>query len=332
MTLQNISKHKLSYNPISYALWYEYATGRNELLNRDIDSLVKSKKPFSDDVVNKLFKKHMAERQVLQAEKATREFQKILAEMTQHLSESGSQLSAQGNSLEDYEKRLLETSSMDVITGIAKNIVSETKSIVESGKSLKKQVDSTASEIEDLRKELEGIKQTAKTDMLTKLLNRHGFDEAMAEILKSTQATGTPFCVVMVDIDHFKRVNDTFGHLIGDNVLKMLSKLLKEYIKGKDIAARFGGEEFILVLPETPLKGAFVLAEQIRLSLKKMIWKTKDTGKTIGPITISLGIAQYKGGEPLDDTIKRADDALYQAKNSGRNQTVTENEMEGLRN
>jgi diguanylate cyclase len=160
--------------------------------------------------------------------------------------------------------------------------------------------------------------------MLTSLLNRRGFDGEITQTLEDIKTTHEALSIIMLDIDHFKKINDTYGHLIGDGVLKMLSKLLKDSIKGKDIVARFGGEEFILALPATALEGAYSLAEQIRSSLMKLNLKLKDTGKSIGHITISLGIALYKSGESLETTINRADTALYKAKNTGRNRTVTE--------
>ncbi len=326
MALKNISKYKLPYNPISYLLWYEYATGRNDRLIGDIEVFIDKKEPITVNIIAKLFIKHIADNQVLFAEKKARKFQKVLIEMINYLSQSGDKIDVQGNVLETCALELSQATSLDTITGITQRIVLETKSMVESSKILKSQLDSSVSEINKLGQELEGIKRAAKTDMLTSLLNRRGFDGAIAHALAKT--THEPLSVIMLDVDHFKKVNDSYGHLIGDNVLKMLSKLIKDHIKGKDIAARFGGEEFILALPQTPLEGAYALAEQIRISLKKMNLKIKDTGKSIGQITISLGIALYKKGESIEDIIKRADDALYHAKNTGRNRTVTELNLE----
>jgi diguanylate cyclase len=324
LTLQYISKYTLPYNPITYALWYEYATGRNEQLLNDIKILEKDKIDITFDIVLKLFREHVADSQVLLAEKKANEFQAILTEMTHQLGDSGSKLDDQGNSLKKYAKKLSQTNSLEDVSAIAKGIVSKTKSVVASSHTLKKQMDATASEIITLKRELKGIKQTAKTDMLTGLLNRRGFDEAISKAQQYSVAHNNALSIILIDIDHFKRVNDTYGHLIGDNVLKMLSKLLKEQIKGKDIAARFGGEEFILILPETPLKGAYLLAEQIRMSLRTMRWTAKESGKSIGSISVSLGVAQYKPDETVESLIQRADNALYFAKETGRNKTVTE--------
>lgn len=326
LALKNISKYNLPYSPITYLIWYEYAAGRNEALIQDIERILETKKPITAKVIDRLFKDHLADQKILLAEEKAKNFQNILVEMTKHLSQSGKEIDAQGNVLEACAADLSQASSMDTITGITERIIAETKAMVESSKTLKHQLDLTVSQIGTLSEELEEIKQAAKTDMLTRLLNRRGFEEVMVKILEDQNAF--PLSLVMLDIDHFKRVNDTYGHLIGDNVLKVLGKLLKDSIKGKDIAARFGGEEFVLMLPQTPIEGAYSLAEQIRISLEQMKWKIKDSGTSLGKISISLGLALYREGEPMDKAIKRADDALYHAKNTGRNRTVTEFDLE----
>lgn len=304
--------------------YYEYTTGRNERLLTDIQTLQKSKIDISFEIVLKLFKKHVADSQVLLAEKKVGEFQAILMEIIRQLGKSGNKLDDQGNILKSYSKKLSQPTSIEDVSTIAQEIVSGTKSVVTSSQKLKKQMDASVSEISTLKEELKGIKQTARTDMLTGLLNRRGFDQAIYEAQQYSIAEDKAFSIILTDIDHFKKVNDTHGHLMRDNVLKMLSRLLNEHIKGKDIAARFGGEEFIIILPETPLKGAFILAEQIRKNLRSMKWIAKNSGKFIGTITVSLGVAQYKPEETVKSLIQRADNALYFAKRNGRNKTVTE--------
>jgi diguanylate cyclase len=309
-------------------LWYEYACGQKESLIKDVQLVLGKNETLNMDRVIELIKRHLAEDQIVMAEKKALEFRTLLMDMIQHLSRSGNEIDIQGNMLETCAKELEQASSLDAVADIMKQIVLKTKSMVEAGKMLKIRLDETVSEINMLSQELEGIKQVAKTDMLTGLLNRRGLSEAMSEVLEDTNILGEPLSIIMLDIDYFKLVNDTYGHLVGDNVLKMLSKLLKDHIKGKDIAVRFGGEEFILVLPQTSIDGAYALAEHIRTGLHKMKWKIKGTGQSMGQISISLGIALYRAGESLEDVIQRADDALYQAKNTGRNKTVAEVEPE----
>ncbi len=324
IVLQYISKYKLPYNPITYALWYEYVTGRNQQLMNDIHALETENREIPYATILTLFREHVADSQLLLAETKGGEFQTILTEMIQQLGNSCRKVGNQGITLEGYAQKLGHTPSAEIVSAIAKNIILETKSIAAESQVLKNKMETTALEIISLKEQLEGIQQAAKTDMLTGLLNRRGFDEAMAVALQNCVTHHQPLSLILADIDHFKQINDTHGHLIGDNVLKILSRLLQKQIKGKDIAARFGGEEFIIILPQTPLKGAFAVAEQIRKTLEEIRWTTRGSGKAIGTITISLGVAQYKEDETIESLIARSDNALYSAKKAGRNRTMTE--------
>jgi diguanylate cyclase len=131
----------------------------------------------------------------------------------------------------------------------------------------------------------------------------------------------------MIDIDHFKRFNDEHGHLIGDEVLRFVAKRIKELVRGRDFLARFGGEEFALLLPETPIAGASVVAESIRNFFAQATLKAVATSKKLGKITVSLGVACYQSGEQTEEFINRSDQALYFAKNNGRNRVATESEL-----
>ena len=145
--------------------------------------------------------------------------------------------------------------------------------------------------------------------------------------LKETLSTaGEPSvaspCLLMLDIDHFKKINDSFGHLLGDKVIKMVARTLKNQIKGKDIAARYGGEEFSVLLPETELKNAWTVAENIRRMIESMSIKRAHDKQEVCRMTISIGVARYQSDESVTDFIGRADNALYHSKNTGRNRVT----------
>ncbi|MBI5108197.1 MAG: GGDEF domain-containing protein, partial [Rhodocyclales bacterium] len=131
---------------------------------------------------------------------------------------------------------------------------------------------------------------------------------------------------LMADIDHFKQVNDTYGHVFGDKVLRAVAQILQDNVKGKDTAARYGGEEFIVLLPDTPLEGARQLAERIRGIVERCRIKRSGDQGAVANIMVSLGAASLRGGERATDFIARADAALYTSKTSGRNRvTVAQN-------
>ena len=163
-----------------------------------------------------------------------------------------------------------------------------------------------------IQHKIRDLRRASTTDTLTGLLNRRGLDEAMALL----QAAETPLSIVAMDIDHFKHINDRYGHAAGDRALQALATLLTEGSRSGDTVARSGGEEFVMLMPGAPLAAAVATAERLRLKLAQL-------GATAGlpaPITMSAGVAQYPlHGATLDEVIQQADRALYYAKNHGRN-------------
>jgi diguanylate cyclase len=137
------------------------------------------------------------------------------------------------------------------------------------------------------------------------------------------QAQNKPLSIIFADIDHFKGVNDTFGHQVGDMVLRRVGETLVECLKGRDLSARYGGEEFVVLLPDTPSKGAYAVAEEIRNTMAGKQLTRKSTGEVLRQITLSLGIAELRHNETAEEMVARADAALYAAKRTGRNRTVS---------
>jgi diguanylate cyclase len=161
------------------------------------------------------------------------------------------------------------------------------------------------------------------TDALTGIANRKHFDQALRAAATEAMEGGTPLSLAIIDIDHFKKFNDTYGHVMGDHALRLVARTLTDCIHRRDTAARFGGEEFAIVMPGTSGPAAAVLAERIRVSLASKRVIKRLTNETLGTITLSLGVATYEPGEPLRRLIQRADSALYLAKRTGRNRAVS---------
>jgi len=172
-----------------------------------------------------------------------------------------------------------------------------------------------------LNASLQQIEYLAVTDTLTDTYNRRKLDEIIAEEHDSGKNKKPPFSLIMFDIDYFKRVNDKFGHSVGDEVLKQLCRLIRGLIRQGDLLIRWGGEEFILLLPATEMKEAEPFAERVRLEVEQ------ETFPKVGQITISLGVAQLREGDSIDDLIKRVDNSLYKAKRQGRNRVIACTEL-----
>ncbi|MGI9024236.1 MAG: GGDEF domain-containing protein [Burkholderiaceae bacterium] len=174
-------------------------------------------------------------------------------------------------------------------------------------------------EVERLSQELVRLREDVLTDPLTALVNRRGFDVALDGLRAAVEQGNPSFSIVMIDIDHFKRVNDSHGHLVGDRVIQQVAGITKSCTRGGDTVVRYGGEEFAVLLPATSIQGARVVAENIRVAVQRAVMRPLRADSSIGPVTVSLGIGTFRAGEHVEHCTQRADLALYAAKQKGRN-------------
>ena len=183
-------------------------------------------------------------------------------------------------------------------------------------KGLSERVAHMEQEAQGFREHLEEQRQKALIDPLTGLPNRAAWSERLEHEIKQWQQHGNTLSLAMLDLDHFKRINDNYGHLAGDKVLKIIATVLRKRLRGPDFIARFGGEEFVLLLPATPPAVGAKLLENLRAAIEACPFHFKGERVTI---TISMGMTTFRSGEHSDLVLKRADQALYRAKNAGRN-------------
>ena len=186
------------------------------------------------------------------------------------------------------------------------------------------QLESSRLQVLQLRNNLERAEEAGMRDVVTLIGNRRYFDTTFAEELERARKTGDDFCLALADLDRFKLVNDRFGHLVGDRILRLFAEILVQNVRGQDRVARFGGEEFALMLPGASLEDATTAVERIRKVLEAKQWTFGPTGERVGTITASFGLAQLRASETGSDLIKRVDDRLYDAKAKGRNCVVAD--------
>ena len=322
LALTYMGQHSIPVTPTNYAIWYEYVSGKNPNLINAIDKRMKSLRPFSNEFNEDVYQKFIVDEQRQRSTRVLTKIRSMLSEISKQAIDAGGDISSHGGVLEFYSKKLKDTLDLSGIRLVVDGILTETAKMVETGESLRERLVNTTKEVETLRTELERVKEKATTDALTGIANRHAFQEALAKSIETASTKQTPLSVLMMDIDFFKKVNDTFGHLVGDQVLRLTGMILKTFVKGRDYPARYGGEEFVVLLPETPIRGARILGEKIRVHFEKNQWKRKDTGKTLGSVTVSVGVTEYVPGETSDDFLKRADQALYDSKENGRNRVT----------
>ena len=180
---------------------------------------------------------------------------------------------------------------------------------------LKRERDDLRESADEASRRAEVASERSMTDALTGLRNRYGLQRSLQREVADARRYGRPLTCLMIDLDHFKHVNDTYGHAAGDAALVQVARVLTEVVRGSDVVCRYGGEEFLVLAPETGLDGALALGEKIRAAAKERAY---GDGERVFPLTFSIGASQLRDGESAHDMIARADDALYHAKESGR--------------
>ena len=318
-------KHNAPVDPINYAVWYHYVAGINGDLNIAVDNLIRDKKPFDSKTSLNLYKTYICNATVDSFQRINSRLLHLITETTLSVTTTSEKVSVAGDNFHSKLNELISAENAVHLKSTLIEIILETTQLAEASKALKNQLDNTNKEIEQLRNELTHVHITAHTDGLTGLLNRHAFDKVLAELIGNTAIENA--CLAILDLDYFKRINDSFGHLIGDKVLKYFASLMKKHTTEHHHVARYGGEEMAIIMPDTTLTVAFNIVEQIRKALDKSSLSHKNDTETIGKVTVSAGIASLKAVDTADSFIDRADKALYLAKNAGRNRVVTENAL-----
>lgn len=317
-----MGKHEAALNPVTFTLWYEYVAGINQALTAAIDARLKAGLGVDDDVVVALYKKHIAPADEAVLAKISGDMERLMSNVAQSASQTGNQAGAFGHQLHGLNQALasrdieqLRPRLSEVITGTA-----DMKSSVEA---LQQQVSVSQEEINKLRSDLDRAKSEALLCPMTGILNRRGFEKKLEALLSQTPAAATDHCLVMLDIDHFKTVNDTHGHLMGDRVIQAVGEILRTTVTASNhAAARYGGEEFALLLPQTSLDQSIALAEAVRTRTKAMKIRHRATQEVLLTVTISGGVTAVRPDDDAAALISRADAALYAAKRNGRDRVV----------
>jgi len=319
LVLPRIAKHGGHYAPPSYCVWYEHLAGINAPLSAALECHLRETPRIELSAMEQLYAKHVQGRDVHRAEQLQAALGELVRRLAAAATTSGAGVEAYAKVLAASEQALGSVNDADSLQRMVRSLVDSTASARDTTETLRAEVEATKNEVETLRGQLSSLQGEALVDPLTGLRNRRGFDKAVADLFGERQNSLTGAALLLADIDHFKRVNDTYGHLFGDQVIRACAQVLTGAVKGRDVASRFGGEEFLILLPDTAASGALALAEQIRTTFGQVRIRRGGTQETGDPVTISIGVAVPAPGESLEQAIDRADQALYQAKSDGRN-------------
>lgn len=320
---EHLKRFGLDPTPVYYALFYDYAMGvqsdRQKVLRRLIaeDRVTAATLAAMDSEVAE------DSRVALETLRAKNDaLSQSAVEASKIIEAHTSGVAAFKSEVADSSSCLTQNPTTEDLQLLVRNLTLACVIIQERNALIESQLLEVRQSFADQHKLLVELRDEATMDALTGLLNRRGFDSAISEALSTAALTGKPLCLAVCDIDHFKSFNDQHGHLVGDQVIKFIAKTMKDSLREDDVASRFGGEEFALLLPSTSVEEALILAERIRNAVASKRIMKRATKEEIGQVTISIGISSYTALQNSEDLFQAADKNLYEAKRGGRNQTV----------
>jgi len=310
--------------PRNYEIWYTYATGYNAALNQSINEALGRNGSLSAADIDRIYDAHLS------LTGLTDRLDNAGAKVVDEIDQVMAMIDAASGSATSYSESLAGVSQKigaadrEGLRTIIESLVVATKDMEKINQALDTRLKAAKHEILELQHNLEAVRHESLTDPLTRLANRKSFDVALEKAITDALKSGEPLSLLMIDIDHFKELNDTFGHLTGDQVLRLVARVFKQNVKGQDVVARYGGEEFAIVLPRTGLQQALTVSDHIRRAVMGKELMKRSTGEHLGRITISVGVATLRPDDLAQSFVDRADAGLYAAKRSGRNQVVCE--------
>ena len=320
LSLPLISRHGEGYHPVSYAIWYEYVAGNNAPLRAQLDAVMESGQRLDERQTYQVYQRCILDSWGAQALKvndglngliedfalSTRQVDGKLGQFEQSLANFNGTLD-QPNVSAPQQLALLRTEGHALQAGIT---------------ALQGELTSSRDQVHQLQAQLKQLENDVLTDPLTGLFNRRGLDRAYLQF-QGGQACGGDRCsVVMFDIDHFKAINDTYGHLFGDQVIRGIASALRTHAGPRDLVARYGGEEFVMLLPQASADQAHQNAEQVRAHIASSVIRRRGSHDIATRVTVSAGVTTSSVDDTLETLLSRADTALYVAKHQGRNQVA----------
>jgi len=315
--------------PRNYEIWYAYATGYQPSLNQKINETLKAAGTLSESDLEQIYESFLSPTRL--SERIDNVGSKVMGEIEQVMAmidAAAGSATTYTESLAGMSEKLSQSKDREGLRAIVETLVHTAKEMEVSNQKLEERLNASKQEINELQVNLETVRTESLTDPLTQLANRKFFDDSLAAAIEEARAKNESLSLMMTDIDHFKNFNDNYGHLTGDQVLRLVAKTLTDCVKGRDTTARYGGEEFAIILPNTVLRSAIVVADHIRRAVMTKELMKRSTGEHLGRITVSIGVATLKKSDTAQTFIERTDTCLYAAKRHGRNRVMSETDPE----
>ena len=317
--------HRIAPTPRNFEIWYAYCGQEKPALRQRIDKLLSNGEPLTPGDLDDLYRDFFAYNvNVGTIQEGSRELRQIASQLAEQVSADREIIDEFGTILSDWHPILHAKPTTDDVRKAVTVLQTVTTEAGDRLRALEQLFAVSVMRIGALKQELARAEKEATQDALTGLANRRMFDAALSQATVAAKQDGIEVSLLLLDIDFFKKFNDKHGHLLGDNVLRLLAQVLTNHIKGRDTAARYGGEEFAIILVGASLAAAVTVAEQIRELLERRPIVNRTSGQKLGVVTCSIGVALYRTGETLADFVGRSDAAMYRAKQTGRNRVCAE--------
>ncbi len=326
IALQQIRALRQPASPRNFEAWYNYATGYNQDLNEAINKTLAQKGTLDDSDMEQIYETYLSSKRA--SERIETVGTRVLDEIGQVLDmidAAAGSATSYSESLADASQQLQGTNDGATMRTIIAQLLQGAKEMEINNKKLEARLSASRQEIEELQRDLEAVRTESLTDPLTTLANRKSFDLQLGRVMADAKQKSEPLSLLMTDVDNFKTFNDKYGHLTGDQVLRLVAISVKQNVKAGDIAARYGGEEFMVALPSTPLQHAITIADQVRNAVMTKELMKRSSGERLGRVTISIGVAALRPNDTPQSLLERADACLYAAKRNGRNCVIGEN-------
>ncbi|MEZ0224115.1 MAG: GGDEF domain-containing protein [Alphaproteobacteria bacterium] len=315
-TLGKIDELVLRSTPQFYELWYRYFDGDPEILRA-----IKTHQGALDELsCQKLYNQFLSTQAHDAAlHKASNAVEKSIGAVTETLETARTTTSEFGIAMGSAAAKVKAAKNIDEVRDTLSVIVASTEKVAAQNQELESKLAAMTGQIAEIKQHLDTARLEATTDSLTGIANRKTFDQRLGIDIEEATAMHTPLVLLMLDIDHFKKFNEMRGPETADQVLRLVARTLLGNVKGRDVAARYGIDEFAILLPGTSLKAGIQVAEILRHAIESKEITDKATNQKLGSITLSIGVAKYREGEDIMAFIDRTEGALAEAKKGGRN-------------
>ena len=319
-----MARHGVPPTPRNFPVWYAYQTGQHIGLSRVIDGLLGENETLTPEQIEEVCRELYGVDEAGDAIRDTSDrLQATLGDILETVSGVSEEARHFGNLLADHRGRLGEKITKDEMTALADAAAGEAARMAERSLEIADRLGVACADIAGLMRRLEIVRSEALKDPLTGIANRKSFDTALALLIVDAGETGEPLSVLIADIDYLKRINETWGREIGDEVIRLVGRTVVESVRGRDVAARYDGRSFAVILPDTSVGHATRVAENIRTAMTTRSVSNQAPGKDLGSVTLSIGVAGYRPGETPGALLQRADSGLYEARQKGRDQVVS---------